>query len=239
MRTWGYVAMAIVLDGLAGLAGGMVPERLVRSRQSLLLGFAGGVLVAVVFVDLIPEALAAGNAQVVTGMVLASFAAMAVLEWLNGRRAGGAGSRARAPMLLTSDAVHNVGDGAAIAAAFVASPRLGLATALAVIVHEVPEEIGAYALLRASGMARGPALRRMALVQLTAGVGAALTLVGSTLWGRLSGVVLALAGGTFLYIGATDLLPEALHASERSAQAQALLGFVSGVAVAVLGPLAI
>jgi zinc and cadmium transporter len=138
-------------------------------------------------------------------------------------------------MLLGSDALHNIGDGAAIAAAFLVSPRLGVVTALAVIAHEVPEEIGDYALLRAAGMARGRALLAMAGVQLTAGLGALITVLAASAWAQAAGYVLGLASGTFLYIGATDLLPEVLHERGReTASRQAVLGFGAGVVVAVV-----
>jgi zinc and cadmium transporter len=235
MRIWAYVALAVLLDGLAGLVGALIPEGRVRTQQPALLGFAAGVLIAVVFVDLLPEALAETRVEVVMVIVLASFASMVMLEWLIARWT--APKSARGTLLLGSDALHNVGDGAAIAAAFLSSPRVGMMAALAVIVHEVPEEVGAYALLRSGGMRRGPALRRLAGVQLTAALGAAATLAGTRVWATLSGVVLALAGGTFLHIGAADLLPEVLRSGTARAQARAVLGFLVGLGIAVLASL--
>jgi hypothetical protein len=68
-------------------------------------------------------------------------------------------------MLLGSDALHNIGDGAAIGASFLVSPRLGVAMAFAMIVHEDPEEVGDYAILRGAGMGRGAALAAMAAIR--------------------------------------------------------------------------
>ena len=237
MRTWIYVTAAVLVDGLAGLAGALIPERRIQTARKLLLGFAAGVLLAVVFLDLLPEALAAAPVSVAMGAALAAFAVMTCVEWALGARRARSAHGLRAPMFLGSDALHNIGDGAAIAAAFLSSPRVGLVTALAVIVHEVPEEIGAYALLRSTGMPRRRALVRMAVVQLTAAIGAAATLVGSSAWGALSGVVLAVASGTFLFIGAADLLPEVLRATEGPSRGQALLGFLAGLLAVAAGTL--
>jgi zinc and cadmium transporter len=110
--------------------------------------------------------------------------------------------------LLGSDALHNVSDGMAIAAGFLVSTQVGFLTAMAVIVHEVPEEVADYALLRASGMPRRRALAGLAIVQLTAVIGAAGTLVASSLIARAEGVMLAIACGTFVYIALVNLAPE-------------------------------
>jgi zinc and cadmium transporter len=233
--TWLYIAVAILLDGCAGLAGGVMPERWIVTRRPALVGFASGVLLGVVFLDLLPEALAKGSSRAVLGTALASFTAMACLEWWLGHRRSRHSAQGPLPiMLLGSDALHNIGDGAAIAASFLASPRLGVVTAFAVIVHEVPEEIGDYALLRRAGMRRGSALLAMAAVQLTAAIGAVATVLAASTWEMAAGWVLGLAAGTFLYIGATDLLPEVLHErAEGASSRQAVLGFAVGIAVAV------
>jgi zinc and cadmium transporter len=235
VRAWLYIAVAVLLDGCAGLAGGVMPERWLVSRRSALVGFASGVLLGVVFLEVLPEALAHANARAVLGLTLGSFVAMAGLEWwLGHRRSRHAGHAALPVMLLGSDALHNVGDGAAIAASFLVSPRLGVATAFAVIVHEVPEEVGDYAILRRAGMTRASALAAMGAVQLTAAVGAVVTVLAASAWQRAASSVLGLAGGTFVYIGATDLLPEVLHEqAEGTSNRQAFIGFVTGVAIAV------
>jgi zinc and cadmium transporter len=114
--------------------------------------------------------------------------------------------------LLAADALHNIGDGMAIAAAFLVSRRIGLVTSIAVIVHEVPEEIADYTLLRSAGLARTPAVLALAAVQLTAAIGAAGTLVASAQITAAAPVLLAVAAGTFVHIAAIDLAPELIRA---------------------------
>jgi zinc and cadmium transporter len=238
---WLYIGAAILLDGAVGLAGALLPEQWLGRFRAPLVGFAAGALLGAAFLDILPEAseTAAGRAWT---WALAGFVATAVIE----RAASHVGHRPRSSeaaipsalpaTLIGAAALHNIGDGAAIAAAFLSSTRLGVITTLAVLAHEVPHEVGDYVVLRASGMRRVRALMALAAVQLTAAVGAVAVVLASSFFAHASGVVLAIAGGTFVYIGATDLLPDVLRA-ERDPRARtlALLGFLLGVAaVAVL-----
>jgi zinc and cadmium transporter len=195
----------------------------------LVLGFATGTLLASGLGEILPEAVARQGGWVLC-WAAAAVVVLAVVERLAARREHHRSS-ATPVMLLGSDALHNVGDGMAIAAAFLASTHLGIVTSFAVIVHELPEEIADYALLRANGMAKRPALAALAAVQLTAGIGAAGTLAASSLIARCDGVILALAGGTFAYLAAIDFLPEILRAGARSAIAALIVGAAGAAAV--------
>lgn len=132
--------------------------------------------------------------------------------------------------LLSSDALHNLGDGMAIAAAFLVGPGYGFLTSAAVIVHELPEEIADYALLRANGMAKRRALILLALVQLTAGIGAAGALIATSVLARANGVVLAIASGMFVYIAVIDLIPELYRSRSR----WAIVAIVVGAAIVLV-----
>jgi zinc and cadmium transporter len=244
--------LAVLADGLAGLAGGLLSERWMSRHLSALVAFAAGALLGAVFLDIFPEAVATAG-PVAFRWALASFLALALLEWFLGphhhdhshhapdhphhAHGGLVGSPSTVvPSLLAADALHNVGDGAAVAAAFLVSPQAGVATAMAVIAHELPQEVGDYALLRAAGLSRMKALMMLAGVQLTAAAGAGAVLMGSQLVRGLEGIVLALASGTFLYIGATDLLPDLRRGSTPQEARGRLLGFLLGLAlVAVAG----
>jgi zinc and cadmium transporter len=193
-------------------------------------------MLAVVYTDLIPESieLIGGAAQ---AWMLGSVVAMVLLDWGVRRHAHGADARTVIPAtLLAADALHNVTDGAAIAAGFLISPRAGFITTLAVIVHEVPEEVGDFAILRRTGMAKGTALIWLGVVQLTATIGAVATFVAATVYGHAAGAALAVAGGTFLYISLTNLLPDVLERQpDRRSRTIGLIAFLFGVA-AVIAP---
>lgn len=236
-RTIAYVTVAVVADGCAGLAGALVPERRLDQSRMALVGFATGVLLGTTFLDLLPEAFAGASHVAVIGAVVGSVAVMASLEWALGRRTreGLKGGRLAA-MLLGADAFHNAADGAAIAASFLISGRLGVITAVAVIAHEVPEELADYVLLRNSDLSRTRALVAMTGVQLTSGIGAALTLWSAASWKHVSGLALGIAAGTFLYIALGDLMPTVLQGrvNRTESRSRAILGLLAGLGLAVL-----
>lgn len=231
---WLWIAAAIVLDGLAALVGGLLPDAWLARRRTALIGFAAGALLGAAMLDILPEAIAARGPEALwwsTG----SFVAIALAEW---SLAGHVHRRGTSPApvlplsLLGSDALHNIADGMAIATAFLISVSLGVVTSLAVIVHEVPEEVGDYVLLRAAGVSRRRALLALAGVQATAALGAIGTLVAAAQTAKVTGVALSIAAGTFLFIAATDLLPEVLRAdTSRRDRVGGAAGFVVGALV--------
>jgi zinc and cadmium transporter len=231
----GLIAAAIAADGLAALVGAFLPEASLRRHRAALLGFATGVLVGTTVLDLVPAALGETRPGTVLAVLVAGGSAMALLE----RGIGGLGRRPTsrvAWMLLGADALHNAADGAAIAAAFLISVPLGLATSLAVIAHELPEELADYLVLRGSAVGRRRALVAMMVVQLTAAIGAVLTLVLAGTWRRISGIALAVGAGTFLYIGLVDLAP-VLFRGEGAGQGgvrRAWIGLAVGLVVAAV-----
>ncbi len=263
MHPWLWIAVTIILDGIAGLAGGLFSDRWLARFESLLIGFAAGALVAAAFFDVLPEAVEEYGHNALM-WAFAGFVVSALLEWVLGHHHaahshdhayedgapsaaapdqappehthGAPGIRGRALpwTLLGSDALHNIGDGAAIAAAFLVSTHAGIGVALAVIVHEIPQEVGDYALLRNAGFTRGRALLSLAAVQLTAAAGAAAVALASTGVKAVIPVVLSVAAGTFLYIGATDLLPEVHSGHSPHDRRVRMLGFLAGLAVVVV-----
>jgi zinc and cadmium transporter len=219
LEIWWWVAAMVVLDGAAGLAGAAIPERWLARYRAPMLGFATGAVLASGTAEILPEAVH------LAGWVVLVWAGLAVIvlgvaEALMRRRTGPVTPIA----LLGSDALHNIGDGMAIAAAFLVSIHLGLVTSFAVIVHEVPEEIADYALLRASDVGKRNALLALAGVQLTAAIGAIGTLVASTAIARSEPTIMSIAGGTFAYIAIVDLVPELVRMRALSALVAAIVG---------------
>ena len=228
--TWLWVTLAVLLVGCVALVGGLLPERWLDRYRLPMLGFAVGTLLASGVGKIAPESLAItglGGIAWIAGAMLA----MAAIE-RRSRRSERHASRPLVPIaLLGSDAFHNIGDGMAIAAAFLVSPRLGVFTAAAVLLHELPEEVADYALLRIAGVRKRNALLGLAGVQLTAGIGAAGTLLASTLIARANGVILAIASGLFVYIAVFDLLPVLIRARSRSGFLAIALGAAAVLAI--------
>jgi zinc and cadmium transporter len=218
-----WVALAIALDGLIALASGLVPDRWLGRYRGPMLGFATGTLLASGLCEILPEAVARDGISAVP-LIAAAMLTLGLVEWASARR-GHHRNRPILPVaLLGSDALHNLGDGMAIAAAFLVGPRLGVLTTAAVMLHELPEEIADYALLRAHGMRKRAALLALTAVQLTAGLGAAGTLLATSALAHAQGAVLAIACGMFVYIAAIDLLPELWRSRSWPALASGALG---------------
>src|SRR5262249_19471753 len=114
------------------------------------------------------------------------------------------------PLVLIGDAAHNFLDGAVIGAAAMTSVPLAVSTAIAVLAHEIPHEVGDFPILLHAGYSRGPALLFNPLPAGTGMLGAALALVSLDTLPRLEPYFLAFATASFLYVAMADLIPD-LH----------------------------
>jgi zinc and cadmium transporter len=237
IATWLWVAAAVTVDGAAALVGGLLPESWLQRRRAGLIGFAAGALLGAAMLDILPEAIELRGVEALW-WATGSFIGIALAEWslsVHVHRRGGTPAPVPPHTLLASDALHNIADGVAIATAFLLSVPLGVVTSLAVIVHEVPEEVGDYVLLREAGISKRSALVALAGVQATAAIGAFGTLVAASQTRQLAGIALSIAAGTFLFIAATDLLPEVLRSQVgRRDRLEAVTGFVLGAAAIAL-----
>ena len=110
--------------------------------------------------------------------------------------------------VLVGDSFHNFCDGVLIAAAFVADPKLGVATSVAVIAHEIPQEVGDYIVLLNAGFSRGKALAYNALSGLAAVLGGVLGYYLVTPWESLLPYLLVVASSSFIYVAMADLIPQ-------------------------------
>jgi zinc and cadmium transporter len=110
--------------------------------------------------------------------------------------------------VLVGDSIHNFCDGVIIAAAFLADTRLGVVTALAVIAHEIPQEVGDYIVLLNAGLSRARALAYNALSGLAAVAGGVLGYFVVGPWEALFPYLLVVAASSFIYVAVADLLPQ-------------------------------
>ncbi|MEU3825282.1 ZIP family metal transporter [Streptomyces sp. SID486] len=207
---------------LMTLAGGWTAQR-VTDRRHLVLGLAGGLMLGVVGLDLLPEALRAADREVfgvpaalllfVTGFLLAHL----VERTLAARQAahGGAeGTAHRAPEvgLAAAGAMvgHSAMDGVAVGAAFQVGGGMGTAVALAVIAHDFADGFNTFTITSLYGNARRRAVG-MLLADACAPVLGALSTVFFHLPQAVLGGYLGLFGGVLLYLAAAEILPEAHH----------------------------
>jgi len=137
-------------------------------------------------------------------------------------------------MNLVGDALHNFIDGAVIAGAFLVSIPLGVATLIAVLAHEVPQEIGDLGVLIHSGYTRTKALTYNFLSALLSVIGAAATLLLSTKILNLTDYILPVTAGGFIYIATADLIPELKKHTALSKTLQQFLGIILGIVIMAL-----
>jgi zinc and cadmium transporter len=137
-------------------------------------------------------------------------------------------------LILIGDGIHNMVDGVLIAAAFLTDIHLGIITSIAVIAHEIPQELGDFAILLHSGFSRSRALLYNALTGLTTIVGGVVAYFSLSLAEQLVPYVLAVAASSFIYIAVADLIPGLHKRPEFSATVQQIALIALGVAVIFL-----
>jgi len=204
---------------LMTLAGGWVAQR-VSDRRHLVLGLAGGLMLGVVGLDLLPEAVEAAGGLVfgvpaalllfVGGFLVAHL----VERLLAVRQAAHGAAEERVPQVgLTAASAmvgHSLMDGVALGAAFQVGGGMGAAVALAVITHDFADGFNTYTITSLYGNARRKALTMLFADAAAPVIGAATTLL-FTLPEELLGCYLGYFGGALLYLAAAEILPEAHH----------------------------
>lgn len=234
-----FTAIGGILSVMAAAVFLLLPERHRNTVLPHGISFAIGALLAVAFWGLIPEAFEAvepAQFQVLSGTVLAGILGFFVLEKLliwrhchfgeceahgdenehDGHGHSHSHSHAHATaksagsLIILGDSMHNFVDGVLIAAAFLTDVKLGIVTSLAVAAHEIPQEVGDFAILLQSGYSRGKALFYNILASLGTVLGGVLAYFSLEDLHNSLPYFLALAASSFIYIAVADLIPS-LH----------------------------
>lgn len=222
MSILAYIIVFSLIGSVVSLAGGvslLYKEAFARKISHFLASFAAGALLGTAFLDLLPEAIHEGGEEsvVVWAMigVLVFFLMERFIHWFHHHHEHLAvADKPTVPLVMAGDTIHNFIDGVAIAATFMVNIPLGIVTTLAVAAHEIPQEIGDFGIMLKSGLARGKILMFNVVSAMAAMVGAVLTyLAGDVIIGYLP-ALLALTAGFFIYIAASDLIPE-IHEENR------------------------
>lgn len=212
-------------------------EELLNKLLMYLIGLSTGTLLGGAFLHLLPEsieALEASNALLITLISFVGFFMLEkILHWRHCHDAE-CSEHTFGYINLVGDAIHNFIDGLLIAGAFVVSPSLGLITTVALVFHEIPQELGDFAVLVYSGISRQKALLYNFFVALTSVLGG---ILGYFLTIYIDGVVsylLPIAAGGFIYISTSDLLPELRSDTNRKRSVLTFLLFVCGLVLMFL-----
>jgi zinc and cadmium transporter len=213
--------LAVSVVSLVGVITLRVQTDTLKRLVPLLVSVSIGALLANAFLHLIPEAseeLGTQAAYWILGGIVVFFILEKFLHWHHAHHTHATDTHecedCEEPhhpvgaLVITADALHNVLDGAIIAAGYMVSFEVGLATTLAVALHELPQEIGDFGVLVHAGFSRAKALLANFASALAAFVGVGLVVVLGETFTNATPVFAALAAGSFIYIAMADLLPE-------------------------------
>lgn len=201
-------------------------QEFARRFSLFLISFAAGVLLGVAFFDLLPEALLGlKDIRILSFLALSAIVFLFTIErtlwWYHHHRMNTKEHpreqslhQAQAYLLLGGDTIHNFVDGVVIAAAFLTDFSLGVGVALAVIAHELPQEIADFSIMLDAGFRRLKVfLLNLAAASATV-VGAIIAFFAFSAVSALIPYILAVAFGVFIYIALSDLIPSIHHRSE-------------------------
>jgi zinc and cadmium transporter len=236
MSTFAVILLATTAGSLLSLLLAAAVALTARPHWvPILVSYAIGALLGASLLEVLPEAVEMGGdvttvAQALLGGILLFFLLEKLVLWRHCHEdvceahGGGHHDHGRSALMITvGDTFHNFVDGIIIAGAFLADFRLGMVTTLAIIAHEIPQEIGDFLILMHSGYSRVRALVVNVLTGVATVVGA---LVGYFALSRVEGwtpALLGLAGASMLYVAMSDLIPGLHRRAELRATVQQMI----------------
>lgn len=242
---WLYPILSVVIVSAIAFIGLWTFAMKTPQLQRIVLylvSFSAGALLGDAFIHLLPEAADGGFGLSISLYILLGIIVSFVIEkiiWRHCHLHKCAASHHHvqpqpfAYLNLIGDGVHNFIDGLIIGGSYLVSVPVGVSTTLAVILHEIPQEIGDFGVLIHGGFKRSQALFYNFLSGLTSVIGVIVALLLSETT-NVTNVLVPFAAGSFIYIACTDLLPE-LHKSVKMKESVGqLVAFIAGIGVMVL-----
>ena len=233
-----------LIGSVLSLVGGVILLKVSSKRDILLryaMPFGAGAMLTAALIGMLPEATHSLGIEAAAPWVLGGFVIFFILErglgWFHHHHhhhhhygEHTVRNRSHTSLIIIGDTLHNAIDGVALGAAFVIGPEAGIGVALAVLAHEVPQEIGDFGLLLAKGMRPS----RVLLVSFISALATVATALITYLLGSSADFdvapLLAIAAGLFLYVAAADIVPDIHERPHAEAPSQIIL-FLAGVVV--------
>lgn len=222
-QVWLYSIVSVIVVSLLSIIASipfLIKKKLSNHTLLFLLSISVGVLLSTVLMDFLPEIFSTGeNSLKFSLYILFGFLVMFVIEklihWHHSKReckhdCGHSHAYNLAPINLLGDGIHNLIDGLVIAGAYSVNITLGLVATISVIFHEIPQEIADFGVLLYSGLSKKKAILFNLLSALTALVGVVIGLILTSKIHSFEELIIPFAAGNFLYIAASNLLPQ-LH----------------------------
>ena len=244
-----YIIFFTLIGSVFSLIGGAIllyREKLALKFSHLLSAFAAGTLLGTVFFDLFPEAVSEdlritekfgfeANIFLWTlSGILGFFIIERFVHWFHHHQHEykDEPSKPTIPLIIIGDSIHNFIDGVVIAATFLVSIPLGIVTTLAVAAHEIPQEIGDFGILLHKGLRRRRILMINIFSALTALLGALITFWIGERIELVIPILLSVTAGFFIYIAASDLIPEIHHENRKGfALTETILMFLGVISI--------
>lgn len=240
-----YALLSVLITSLVSLVGliffGIKADHL-KKVLIYFVSFSAGALFGDTFLHLVPSIAAESGFTVQASLgILVGIVLMFVLEKIihwHHCHSPDESKEHKHPVTyisLIGDATHNFIDGIIIAASYLISLPTGIATTIAVLLHEIPHELGNFSILIHGGFSRSRALIFNFMTATAAILGALLTLWFSTIAQNVQTILLPIAAGTFIYIAGSDLVPELhKHSDKISHSLLQLLAFLAGILIMAL-----
>jgi zinc and cadmium transporter len=220
---------------LVGIASFLFKREELDKALILLIGFSAGALIGGAFLHLIPEAVeSSGDPHPLFLRVICGFIIFFILEkYLYWRHChdGKCDVHAFTYLNIIGETIHNFGDGLIIGTSFMVSVQLGLAATLAIIFHEIPQEIGDFGVLVYGGFSRAKALFCNFLSALAAVAGTVAGYYFTFSIAGFSSIILPMAAGGFIYVAACDLIPEIHKQTDTKKSGLSIAVFLFGIAL--------
>ncbi|MBW3015659.1 ZIP family metal transporter [Candidatus Woesearchaeota archaeon] len=240
---WLYSLVSVLIVSLIAFVGlftlSMKLEKL-KKIIFFLVSFAAGALLGDAFIHLIPEAYEEfGISLSISLYFLSGILLFFILEkFIHWRHCHVPTSKEHphpfAVMNLVGDMFHNFIDGMVIAGSYLMSIPLGVSTTIAVVLHEIPQEIGDFGVLIHGGFTRAKALLYNFLIALTAVLGAVVVLLIGNIYEGITMFLLPFTAGGFIYVAGSDLIPELHRECAPSKSLLQLFGLILGISVMLL-----
>jgi len=241
-----YILLSVVFVSLLSIVAAiplLIKKQISNRILLVLVGISAGTLLGAVFLHFLPEATSGTYTVGLALHILSGFLVFFIVEKLvhyhhsaHERRGVPVHHHAYhlAPMNLTGEIIHNFIDGLVIAASYLVSVPLGIAATLSVALHELPQEIADFGILLYAGLSKKKALLFNFLASLSAILGALIGIIAFTQIKGFQGFAIPFAIGAFLYIAASNLVPE-LHREKKPLDSiLQLLAVIAGIGIMLL-----
>ena len=242
-QVWLYSIISVLIISLISFIGAItlaINKKFLNKTLSFLVSFSAGALLGGAFIHLIPEALESFTSDIIVSLlILVGMMFFFILEkFVHWRHCHIPTSEKHvhplATMNLVGDGLHNFIDGLIIGASYLVNISLGITTTIAVILHEIPQEIGDFGVLVYGGLKRVKALMMNFLSALISVIGVVVALLIGSRVNEFSILLLPIAAGGFIYIASSDLIPELHKTCEPKISFSHVVGITLGILLMLL-----